>query len=183
LMSHRARGSVQGEMGGASPSQIQSRLNFYLRSLQDMDELTVKRTKGKQTLESYQKAYISELWIMGKNAVEQGYADEVITLACDSSLDGVTTKTVNFMGMDIQYDIDKCPLSSAPKNIRAIVTTQYGQVPHTEFVAAGGTFGESCPVGGKPCSLDPTLTLTRIDATIKEFKNRDRENMHITLKE
>lgn len=180
LMSHRARGGVEGEMGGVEPSQIESRLNFYLQSLMDLDLVTVKRTKGKQTLESYRKAYASELWVMGQHAVDQGYADEVASFTCDKSLDGIVTKQIEFMGIQVQYDQDKCPLTNNPKNIRVMVQTQYGLVEHTEFLARGGVFGTGCEMGGKLCSINPGLTLDKIGETIKKFRESKEQTGHVT---
>ena len=85
LMSHKARGTFSGEFGGTL-SQLESRVNMWLRKIKIMDMVTVKRTKGKQTWYSYTKAYAPELWLVGKEAVTQGYADAVVQVKCDDSL-------------------------------------------------------------------------------------------------
>lgn len=127
LMSHRASGGFEGEFGGQKPSQIDSRYSFWLDRLNEMDEQTVLRTKGKQTLESYQKQYASEMWLTGTKAVDQGYADKAVTVKCDETLVGATTHTINFLGMEINYDLDNCPLNSTPMNIHVagVYTAEY----------------------------------------------------------
>jgi ATP-dependent protease ClpP protease subunit len=122
LMSHHAKGSVGGEIGGRGTSQIQSRLGYFERLLTELDLQTVARTGGKQTLASYQEAYDHELWVSGKESVAQGYADEVVTVRCDASLAGYEMHTVDiptpFGNIAVDYDSAKCPLNSAPKNAR-----------------------------------------------------------------
>lgn len=119
LMSHRAKGGFEGEFGGPSPSQVESRYNLWISRLKELDQQTVDRTHGKQTLDSYQKAYANELWLTGTQSVQQGYADRIVTVKCDSSLAGVTTNHVDFMGFDIAYDLDNCPINTSPMNVRA----------------------------------------------------------------
>lgn len=119
LMSHRAAGQFEGFFGGAEPSQLTARYQLWLDRVTEFDKNTVERTNGKQTLDSYRKQYAEEMWLTGKKSVEQGYADEVVQVRCDSSLSGVSTHTVNFMGIDINYDLDNCPLNTSPMNVRA----------------------------------------------------------------
>lgn len=118
LMSHHAAGQFEGYFGGSQPSQIDSRYKLWLDRIREMDEQTVSRTNGKQTYESYTKQYDHEMWLTGSQSVEQGYADRVVTVKCDASLAGVTAHHVTFMGMDVVYDLDACPLNTSPMNVR-----------------------------------------------------------------
>jgi ATP-dependent protease ClpP protease subunit len=68
LMSHKARGSFSGTFGGGV-SQMDTRYSLWLRRIILMDEQTVKRTGGKQTLKTYINAYSPELWLNGAEAV------------------------------------------------------------------------------------------------------------------
>jgi ATP-dependent Clp protease protease subunit len=120
MMSHRAAGRFEGYFGGPFPSQVEGRYRFWLSRLDGMDKQTVSRTNGKQTLESYQKAYADELWLTGGQSVNGGYSDRVVTARCDSSLDGVTTHSLDFLGVQISYDLDNCPLNTSPMNIHAM---------------------------------------------------------------
>ena len=118
LMSHQAQGEFSGFFGGVHPSQVDSRYQLWLDRTREMDEQTVKRTNGKQTYESYTNQYQHEMWLTGTKSVEQGYADRIVTVKCDASLTGVSTHHVNFMGLDITYDLDNCPLNTSPMNVR-----------------------------------------------------------------
>lgn len=176
LMSHRAMGGFEGEFGGQRPSQMDSRKGLWESRMEEMDQQTVDRSNGKQTLASYQKAYASELWVTGSQAVEQGYADAVVTVQCDESLAGVTTKSLNFMGLiQIDYDIDNCPLNSTPMNIRAKVTTNKGKKTLEDFLTEGGEFGSACLIAAgtntaKVCATDTSLTLERVNQLKVQFK-------------
>ena len=118
LMSHRAAGEFQGYFGGQTPSQLDSRYGFWVQRTKELDEQTVKRTNGKQTMASYQKQYSEETWLTGSQSVEEGYADNVVTVRCDNSLNGTETKTGNFMGIEFTYEISNCPLITAPLNVK-----------------------------------------------------------------
>jgi len=123
LMSHHARGGVQGEFGGKPASQVRSRLSFLERVISELDMQTVARTKGKQTLASYTEAYDHEMWLTGSEAVELGFADKVVSVRCDQSLNGTSKHTQNietpFGALAVNYELSDCPLNTAPQNIKA----------------------------------------------------------------
>ena len=119
LMSHQAQGEFAGYFGGTAPSQVDSRYKLWLDRVREFDEQTVSRTNGKQTYKSYTEAYNHELWLTGTQSVAQGYADRTVTVSCDSSLSGTTTHSAEFMGMQLLYDLDACPLNTSPLNVRA----------------------------------------------------------------
>lgn len=140
LMSHRAQGAFEGYFGGERPSQVDNRYNLWLSRLNEMDLQTVKRTNGRQTLDSYQKAYANELWLTGTQAVEDGYADRVVTVKCDSSLDGVKTHTIMFFGFRVSFDIDNCPLNTTPMNIHVAAPDEKQKLPHEKIVEVEAKF-------------------------------------------
>ena len=117
LMSHHAYGQSEGEFGGATPTQMDNRNQLWLDRIRELDEQTVKRTNGKQTYETYTKQYDHETWLTGTKSVAQGYADRIVTVKCDSTLSGTTTHHLNFLGLDVQYDLDNCPLNTSPMNV------------------------------------------------------------------
>ena len=131
LMSHRAAGEIQGSFGGEHPSQMDSRYQLWIDRMRELDEQTVSRTNGKQTYESYTKQYANEMWLTGTKSVQQGYADRIVTVKCDSSLNGTSTKHVDYMGMDVSYDLDNCPLNTTPMNIK--VNSMNGKALTTEL--------------------------------------------------
>jgi ATP-dependent protease ClpP protease subunit len=118
LMSHRAKGSISGEFGGQSKSQIENRFSFWNQLIEQFDIRTVERTNGKQTLASYQAAYENELWLFGKQAVEQGYADKVSVVRCDNSLSGTKDENVVLFGFKINVTFSACPLISSPITVK-----------------------------------------------------------------
>jgi len=117
LMSHRAAGGFQGSFGGKNPSQLDSRYSFWLKRIEELDQQTVKRTNGKQTLESYRKQYADEMWLTGTQSVEQGYADQVVSVRCSDTLSGSDGHDVNFMGFRVHYETSKCPIITSLQNI------------------------------------------------------------------
>jgi len=148
LMSHKARGSFSGEFGGGM-SQLDSRYRLWLRRVDLMDKQTVSRTSKKQTLTSYRAAYTPELWLNGAEAVEQGYADEVVTLKCGLSLEGLKDPTVEDFGFfNIEIQWAKCPLKTAPTVVKASLITNKGRMYLDNFLQLNGKFGPTC--GSKP---------------------------------
>ena len=138
LMSHHAYGSFEGAFGGTSPSQVDQRKHLWDQVVTELDQKTVDRTNGKQTLASYQKLYDKEVWMTGHESVAGGFADAITKVRCDSSISGVDTKHASFMGMDIAYDIDKCPINSSPQNVRlnaAGATKEYSDAVKSQFLS------------------------------------------------
>lgn len=119
LMAHHATGQFEGAFGGIRPGQVDSRYQLWLDRIREMDEQTVSRTHGRQTYDSYVKSYDHEMWLTGTKAVNEGYADRIVNVKCDNTLSGTTTHHINFLGVDIQYEMDKCPLNTSPQNVQA----------------------------------------------------------------
>jgi ATP-dependent Clp protease protease subunit len=112
VMSHQASiGGVQGNL----PGQVNSRLKSINDLVRVLDEQAVARTKGKHTLKSYQELIRDEYYAVGKSAVEDGFADEVVSLKCDESLDGTVTKNVQVFIFSVEVEFSKCPLITTAK--------------------------------------------------------------------
>jgi ATP-dependent Clp protease protease subunit len=174
LMSHRVAGSFEGSFGGAYPSQVDSRYHLWLQKTIELDQQTVKRTKGKQTLASYQKQYANEMWLTGSESVEQGYADQIVLIRCDKTLDGVTTHNITYMGLPVSYDLDNCPINTNPHNIKIKVDTNQGLIDYATFVKKGGHVGFDClttPNITRLCAVDPTLTADKVESIKGSFLN------------
>jgi len=167
LMSHKAKGQIGGEFNGDGASQLDKRYKLFGDMIIKMDQQTVKRTKGKQTFESYRKAYENELWLSANESVEQGYADRVITAKCDKSLSGTRTETVSFFGMEIALAFSKCPLQSGPLEVKASILTRKGLIPFQKMVEAGIPFNGTCSEDkvpqGMSCPLDTSLSVDRVE--------------------
>lgn len=119
LMSHKARGGFRGEF----PGQLDSRYNYYLKRLERLDNAIVARTKGKHTFKSYRALMENEYWCEGQECVNQGFADAVVNVSCDSSLKGRSNKdvTFSFMGMSATVKVSRanCPIILGYKKISA----------------------------------------------------------------
>lgn len=178
LMSHHAYGGNEGEYGGASPSQFDNRHEWNKELVDSLDKAVVARTGGKQTLESYQKAYENEMYRRGQRAVDEGYADAVVTVKCDNSLNGFETRKALYMGMiPIEYELDNCPLNTAPMNVRLQVQTNKGTMDSDQFTKVGGGFTPQCLVDSatdknKICALDTSLSQAKLDQIKQEFSSQ-----------
>lgn len=168
LMSHRAKGSMgSAEFGGQSPSQLETRFAFWNNKIKEMDKVTVSRTKGMQTLESYQAAYENELWLTGRDAVTQGYADQVRSARCDKSLSGTQAETFSFFGLVIEVVFSDCPLITGPLSVSMSIMVGGKKMPLNEFQQRNGQFGNACANLNRtmvtPCADDVTLTMEKIE--------------------
>jgi ATP-dependent Clp protease protease subunit len=114
LMSHKPKGGFEGEF----PGQVDSRYSYWMQRLLEMDLQTVKRTNGKQTLKSYRDAYENEMWLTPAKAIELGYADKLVNVRCDKSLDATYDETVNTMFGPIVATWSKCPLITTPVAVK-----------------------------------------------------------------
>lgn len=139
LMSHKARGSFSGSFGGGI-GQMDTRYSLWLRRVSLMDKKTVERTNGKQTLESYINAYSPELWLNGEEAVEQGYADEVVSVKCDASLSGTRDLELNFGMFKVAVKLSKCPMQTAPLSSQVALVTNQGWMDLDSFLQKNGNF-------------------------------------------
>ena len=54
----------------------------------------------------------------GTESVEGGYADGIVTVRCDNSLQGTTSHTGDFMGINFSYELSNCPIITAPLNVK-----------------------------------------------------------------
>lgn len=140
LMSHSAKGAVFGEFGNGF-AQLDSRLSLWVQRILDLDNITVARTNGKQTLESYRKAYQPELWLTGAAAVAGGYADEVVTARCDTNMTGFKYQTLTFMGLVLKLQFSECPLNVNLLGVEVEIPTNKGVMSLNEFQQKGGIIG------------------------------------------
>lgn len=173
LMSHKASGGFQGEFGDGN-SQIDSRYGLWMARILEMDNQTVKRTKGKQTLKSYRAAYQNELWLTGSKAVVQGYADRMISVNCDKSLNGTRTQRIEFMGLAININYSECPMNTNPLSIEIEIPTNKGTMKYADFLSKGGVFiKDHKEISGANSYYDrPEIYCTDPSLTMEELKKR-----------
>ena len=193
LFSHHAAcngGCFGGEFGGKEPSQLTNRYTYWVEKVKALDEITVKRTNGKQTLESYQNAYENELWVSGQAAVDAGYADRVVSPKCDKSLSGTKNVDISYFGATIVLTMSECPLITGPLDYYVLVVTTHGTMIKLEdFKKLGGQFGNSCVSNNitQLCPKDITLTPEKIESLVKtaldsvKINKNDLKNVGYTL--
>jgi ATP-dependent protease ClpP protease subunit len=109
LMSHR--GAVSG-LSGQVPGELNSRLKMLEDALTGMNVRAAKRVG--MSLEAYQAAIISELWVSGESAVKGNHADDIANVSCDKTLSGTYTEEFATVFGPVQVEFSKCPLISVP---------------------------------------------------------------------
>lgn len=112
LMSHRAKGDVEGEFGG----ELDSRLNTIRRGLLYLDIIAAKRMQ--LTLAQYRTLIADEYWVYGFDAVSQKAADTEILARCDSSFVGNEVRTFDTIFGAVDVVFSKCPLITGPLEIK-----------------------------------------------------------------
>lgn len=110
IMSHRASGTFQGDI----PQQISSRLNHVISLINRMDEEVIKRTNGKHDKKSYAELVRDEYYAVGSGAIKDGFADEVVTLKCDESLNTYREVSVRILFFEVEAQVSDCPLITLP---------------------------------------------------------------------
>jgi ATP-dependent Clp protease protease subunit len=110
IMSHRANGGFKGDI----PHQVSNRLNHIINLVNKMDDHVISRTKGKYNRRSYMNLIRDEYYSVGSDAIKDGFADEVVTLKCDETLNQYVTKTFTVVVFTVSVKLSKCPLVTLP---------------------------------------------------------------------
>lgn len=108
LMSHRAKGGIEGEFDGSLDIRIKAtyRKTDYLSS--------IAAARMSRSLSEYKDLIRDEYWVGGQDAVDGKAADRVVLARCDSTLQGTYEKTVYTMFGPITMVMSKCPLITSP---------------------------------------------------------------------
>lgn len=110
MMSHRA--SANG-LSGQIPGNLVTRVLGLLTSLGQIDAHVASRA-GMRT-PAYQALIANELWMRGQRAVDLKFADEVVTVTCDESLQGGEEPQLVDTGFFLVKVVwAKCPLITEP---------------------------------------------------------------------
>jgi ATP-dependent Clp protease protease subunit len=111
LMSHRARGGVEGQL----PGELNTRVNFYMAELEKEDRFIAARLG--MSFEKYRDMIRDEYWIGGESSLKDRVADEVVLARCEKDLLGTEkSEIVTFFGK-ITLTYSQCPLVSEPLKI------------------------------------------------------------------
>ena len=113
LMSHRAKGGVEGEWDGS----IDVRYKFIKNMLDRLNIIAASRMG--LSLQDYKDLIHDEYWTRGSDAVAQKAADTVVAARCDESLSGTEERTVATMFGSVSLIFAKCPLITAPLGMSA----------------------------------------------------------------
>lgn len=113
MMSHRAAvGGVEGNI----PGNAFTRLYYYLEMVTRLDQIAADRAG--MNIEDYQKLISNELWMGGEQAVDLGFADEVVKVKCDKTLRGPgPVQHIRMFIFSADVTFDKCPLITSPTEV------------------------------------------------------------------
>lgn len=110
LMFHRAKGGFQGQF---EQGEIESELKLWQSIVLTMEQASADRIGI--SLAAYKAHAMVEWWLLGREAVQEGAADQVVRIKCTQRLiDSTATETIEglFTSQDVKYS--KCPLFQAP---------------------------------------------------------------------
>lgn len=111
LMAHPATVGAEGNL----PGSFEVRASFYKNMIGDLSLMAADRTHV--SLDTYQKKVRDEYWVIGKEAVKENQADDVVTVECAADLNGTTTETLYTMFGPVGVEWANCPLISEPVSI------------------------------------------------------------------
>jgi ATP-dependent protease ClpP protease subunit len=112
LMSHRARGGVEGQFDG----ELESEYRMYKRKT-DWLEASASQRIGISVSE-YKAKIKDEWWIHGFDAQDQKVADETVLVRCGSTLSGSEETVFETMFGPVTVVFDRCPLIKKPLEIK-----------------------------------------------------------------
>lgn len=110
LMFHRAKGSVEGQF---EEGELESELAFFKSIVLGME--TTNSARIGITVQEYKAKVVNEWWLYGKQAIDQGAADSVVSIICSTQLvesRAVTLFETIFGAFKVTYS--GCPLFRAP---------------------------------------------------------------------
>lgn len=110
MMSHPA--TVSG-LGGTVPGTFRTRSNSVIDTLFNLNSIIAVRA-GLDPQE-YEKLISAELWMQGQDTINKGFADEVVSVSCDKTLQGPGEPKKLDMGLfTVNVVFHKCPLITDP---------------------------------------------------------------------
>lgn len=131
LMTHRA--TVSG-VSGQIPGSLLSRTFGLLMETLEIDQHIAARSG--MPLPEYQFNTANELWMTGKLAVDKHFADELVKVRCDKSLEGTSApETINLGFLSVDVSFHKCPLLTYPAKVRLSGTEEDGMQQYQENIS------------------------------------------------
>lgn len=111
LMSHRARGGVEGQFDG----ELESQYRLFKRMI-DISDARVSARIG-TSIPEYKAKIVNEWWILGVDAKREKVADKLVTLRCGETIAGESTLTIQSFFGPVNIVFDNCPLVREPVKI------------------------------------------------------------------
>lgn len=113
LMSHRA--SVDG-LSGQVPGSLVTRAVALYSEINEIDMHIASRAS--MNVGDYQSEAANEIWVTGRQAVQRKFADELVNVRCDKTMEGNTAPvTLNLGFISLEVVFSKCPLLTAPASV------------------------------------------------------------------
>lgn len=114
LMSHRA---FAGGMSGQVPGNLITRTDALLEDIRKLEKPIADRAG--YTLEAYEAMIADELWMNSDKSVKLRFADEVVRVRCDKTLNGPgEEKAIQVFIFTIMVTFHKCPLITYPLSVK-----------------------------------------------------------------
>lgn len=123
LMSHRARGGIEGEFDGS----ISNRYKMAMYAINRLTTTSANRM-GLQ-VDEYKNLIRDEYWVEGLAAIDDNAADRVVLAKCDDSLSGEHISALQTMFGPINLTMSNCPLITSPLGVAE------GSAEATKFVS------------------------------------------------
>lgn len=113
MMSHRA---TAGGLEGQLPGSLLTRTLSVLANITELEQQIADRNGYK--LADYQKLIADELWMTGQQAVNLRFADRIVNIRCDKSMDGPgRVEIFDLVMFRAKVTFHKCPLITAPISV------------------------------------------------------------------
>lgn len=133
LMSHRAKGSIQGEFNG----NINSRLASITEGLELLETGTAHRMG--LDLRPYQSLIKDEYWVSSADAVRSNTVDQIVLVRCDKTLSGTHIKSQESMFGSVELVVADCPLITSPLSIKTPSGSPEGLLDAYKYLYASPT--------------------------------------------